>query len=111
MLMVFSKALRTSIGAACTDSTSCSNWVSDRSSTDRASNTWVASSSVIVANTSGLRATSVACSGVITGGKVEVVTGRVDVDVDSGMDGSVVVGTDVLDIVVVVEGTAVDVVV
>jgi tRNA(Phe) wybutosine-synthesizing methylase Tyw3 len=77
----------------------------------RASKTWVASSSVMVARTSGFRASSVACSSVMSGGKVEVLTGRVDVDVDSGMDGSVVVGTDVLDIVVVVEGTAVDVVV
>ena len=72
----------------------------------RASKTWVASSSVMVANTSGC-----ACSGVIIGGNVEVVTGRVDVDVDSGMDGSVVVGGSVLVVVVVVEGATVDVVV
>lgn len=111
MSTVLSKASRTPNGASCTEATSCSNWSSVSSSITRASKTWVASSSVMVANTSGLRATSCACSGVIIGGNVEVVTGRVDVDVDSGMDGSVVVGGSVLVVVVVVEGAAVDVVV
>lgn len=111
MSTVFSKDLRTSVGADWTDATSCSNWASDKSSTTRASKTFVASSGVIVANTSGFNATSVACSLVITGGNVDVLVGREEVDVGSGMGGCVVVGTDVLCVVVVVEGAAVDVVV
>jgi hypothetical protein len=77
----------------------------------RASKTWVASSGVMVANTSGLIAVSNACSGVMLGGIVDVLVGMGEGNVGSGMGGCVVSGTDVLDIVVVVEGAAVDVVV
>jgi hypothetical protein len=76
----------------------------------RASKTWVASSWEIVANTSGFRAVSIACSGVMLGGIVDVLVGMGEGNVGSGMGGSVVGGTDVFDVVVVVEGT-VDVVV
>jgi hypothetical protein len=77
----------------------------------RASKTWVASSSVMVARTSGSRAISVACSSVMLGGIVDVLVGMGVGNVGSGMGGCVVGGTDVLDVVVVVEGAAVDVVV
>jgi hypothetical protein len=45
------------------------------------------------------------------GGIVDVLVGMGVGNVGSGVDGCVVGGTDVLDVVVVVEGTAVDVVV
>ena len=111
MSTVLSKASRTSVGAALTEAISSSNWVSVRSSMTRASKTWVACSGVIVANTSGLRAVAIACSGVGFGGIVDVLVGMGVGNVGSGMGGCVVGGTDVLDVVVVVEGAAVDVVV
>lgn len=77
----------------------------------RASNTSVASSAVIVARTSGFRASTTAWSAVIWGGKVDVLVGMGTGNVGSGMGGSVVVGANVLDDVDVVEGTTVDVVV
>ena len=77
----------------------------------RASKTSVACSGVMVANASGLRAVAIACSGVGFGGIVDVLVGMGEGNVGSGMGGCVVGGTDVLDVVVVVEGAAVDVVV
>jgi hypothetical protein len=47
----------------------------------------------------------------MSGGIVDVLVGMGEGNVGSGMGGCVVSGTDVLDIVVVVEGAAVDVVV
>ena len=76
----FSKAARTSVGASCTAAMSCSNWVSVRVSSSRAWNTWVASSAVIVARTSGLVATAVASAAVMVGritGRVVVVVGSI----------------------------------
>ena len=92
-----SKASRTSVGASCTAATSCSNWVSVRSSRTNASKTWVASSAVTVARTSALSATAVASAAVMVGR----ITGRV----------VVVVGATVVEVVVVVGGTVVEVVV
>ena len=77
----------------------------------RASKTWVACSGEMVANTSGSRAIFVASSSVMLGGIVDVLVGMGVGNVGSGMDGCVVSGTDVLDVVDVVEGAAVDVVV
>ncbi len=77
----------------------------------RASKTWVASSWVMVAKTSGSRAIFVASSSVMLGGIVDVLVGMGVGNVGSGMGGCVVGGTDVLDVVVVVEGATVDVVV
>ena len=77
----------------------------------RASKTWVASSAVMVARTSGFKAISVACSSVMLGGIVDVLVGMGVGNVGSGVGSVVVGGIDVLDDVVVVEGAAVDVVV
>jgi len=95
-----SKASRTSCGASCTAATSCSIWASDKSSTFKASNTLVASSAVMLANTSGLVANSTACSWLMTGG---ISTGIVVVVV--GFSVVVVTGTvvEVDDVVVEVE--------
>ena len=73
-----SKDSLTSVGASWTASTSCSNWVSVRSSKTMASKTSVASSAVIVARASGFVATAVASSAVMVGrmtGIVVVVVG------------------------------------
>lgn len=100
MLISSSKASLTSWGASCTASTSASIWASDRSSTFNALNTWVASSGVMVANTSGLVANATASSWLMTGG---ITTGIVVVVV--GFSVVVVTGivVEVDDVVVEVE--------
>ena len=103
MLISSSKASRTSWGASCTATTRASNCWSDSSSTSNASKTSVASSGVRVATTSGSVAIAVACAWLMISGMV------VD-DVGIGTGRVVVVGGSVLDVVVVVEATTVEVV-
>jgi len=70
MLTSDSNDSRTAVGASCTAATRAVSCSSLRSSTTRASKISVACSPVMVARTSGLVASSVACSGVTTSGTV-----------------------------------------